>query len=76
MIYGSINQTRVPDVAARQFPTTDEFGYELMQLHLRAVCNTMRERDSIYKQAKDAHQYVAMLGPRSTKSKRWYGIYW
>lgn len=76
MIYGSFNQTSVPEVVARQIPKTEEFGYELMPLYLQAVCDTMQDRDSIYKQAKDAHLYVAMLGPRSTKNKRWYGIYW
>ena len=76
MIYGSFNQSRVPEVAARQFRETEEFGYEMVQLRLRAVCDTMQDRDSIYKQAKDAHQHVATLGPRPTENKRWYGIYW
>lgn len=76
MIYGSINKSKVPEVVAQQFPENQEFGYELMQLHLRAVCDTMQERDSIYRQAKDAHKHVAMVGPRSTEEKRWYAIYW
>jgi len=76
MIYGSFNRSKVPEKVAGHFPKTDEFGYELIQLHLRAVCDTTRDRDWIYMQAKDAHPYVATLGPRSTKNKKWYGIYW
>ena len=76
MIYGSFNRSRVPNEVAGHFPKTEEFGYELIQLCLRAVCDTMRDRDSFYMQANDAHLYVATLGPRSTKNKKWYGIYW
>jgi hypothetical protein len=76
MIYGSFKGSKVPEKVAGHFPKTEEFGYELIQLHLRAVCDTMQDRDSIYMQAKDAHPYVATLGPRLTKNKKWYGIYW
>lgn len=76
MIYGSINKTRVPKIVAQQFPKSEEFGYELMQLRLRVVCDTMQERDSVYEQATDAHLYVATIGPRSTENGGWYGIYW
>jgi len=76
MIYGSLTKTKVPEVVARQFPENQEFGYELMQLRLRAVCDPLQERDSLYRQAKDAHTHVAMIGPQLTRDKRWYGIYW
>jgi hypothetical protein len=76
MIYGSFNRSKVPETVAGHFPKTEEFGYELIQLRLRAVCDTMRDRDSIYMQATDAHLYVGRLGPRPTKKKKWYGIYW
>ena len=76
MIYGSLTKTKVPEVVAQQFPEKEEFGYELMQLRLRAVCDTLQERDSLYRQAKDAHTHVATVGPRLTQEKRWYGIYW
>ncbi len=76
MIYGSFNRSKVPEKIAKHFPKTEEFGYELIQLRLRAVCDTMRDCDSIYMQAKDAHPYIATLGPFSTRNERWYGIYW
>jgi hypothetical protein len=76
MIYGSKNQPRVPEDVGRQFPRTEQFGYEMITLRLRAVCDTMQDRDSLYTQAKDAHLHVATVGPRKTKDKRWYGIYW
>ena len=76
MIYGSFKRNKVSDEVAGHFPNTEEFGYELIQLRLRAVCDTRRDRDSIYMQANEAHLYVATLGPRSTKNKKWYGIYW
>jgi len=69
MIYGSFNQTSVPEVVARQFPITEEFGYELMPLHLRAVCDTMQDRDSIYKQARMLTRTLqcSVLAQRTTK---------
>ena len=76
MVYGLFNQSKVPEEVAQHFPKTEEFGYELIPLRLRAICDTMRDRDSIYMQAEEAHLYVATLGPRSTKNKKWYGIYW
>ena len=76
MIYGQFNRSKVPEEVSAQFPKTEQFGYELIQLHLRAICDTMQDRDSIYRQAKDARLYVATLGPRSTTNKKWYGIYW
>ena len=76
MIYGLINKTKVPEIVARQFPENQEFGYELMRLRLRAVCDTMQDRDSLYRQAKDAHSHVATVGPHSTANRKWYGIYW
>ena len=76
MIYVSSNQSRVPEEVGKQFPRTEQFGYELITLRLWAVCDTMQERDSLYKQAKDAHTHVAAVGPRRTKNKRSYGIYW
>ena len=76
MIYGSFNRTSVPEKVAKLFPRNQEFGYELINLRLQIVCDTMQDRDSVYSQAKDAHLYVAMLGPRITKNHNWYGIYW
>lgn len=76
MIYWSNNQSRVPEDVGRQFPRIGQFGYELITLRLRVVCDTTQERDSIYTQAKDAHLYVAALGPHKTKDKNWYGVYW
>ena len=76
MIYRSFNRSKVPEEVAGHFPKTEEFGYELIQLRLRAVCDTMRDRNSIYMQAKDAHLHVATLGPLSIRKKKWYGIYW
>ena len=76
MIYGSFNRSKVPQEVAGRFPKTEEFGYELIELRLRAVCDTMRDRNSICMQAKDAHSHVATLGPLSTRKKKWYGIYW
>lgn len=72
----TFNQTSVPENIADLFPRTEEFGYELMNLRLQLVCDTMQERDSIYTREKEVHLYVAMLGPRRTKDKNWYGIYW
>ena len=76
MIYRPFSQSKVPEDVAEHFPKTAEFGYELIQLRLGAVCDTMRDRDSIYREAKAAHLYVATLGPLSTKHKQWFGIYW
>ena len=76
MIYASVNLNKVPEDVMRQFPKTEQFGYELIQLKLRAICDTMQDRDSMCVQANDAHPYVAAVGPRPTKNKRWYGIYW
>jgi hypothetical protein len=76
MIYGSFNRSKIAETVAGHFPMTEEFGYELIQLRLRAVCDTMRDRDSICRQAKDAHLYVPTLGPHPAKNKKWYGIYW
>ena len=76
MVYGSFNWNKAPADVVRRFPSSEGFGYELIQLHLRAVCDTMQERDSICVQAKDAHLYVASIGPVSSKKKKWYGIYW
>ena len=76
MIYGSITQSRVPEDIGKQFPRIEQFGYELITLRLRAVCDTIQDRDSLYTQAKDAHLYVATFGPRKTQDKLWYGIYW
>lgn len=72
----TFNQTSVPENVANLFPRTEEFGYELMPLRLQLVCDTMKERDSIYMRANVVHLYVAMLGPCRTKDKNWYGIYW
>jgi len=76
MTYGSLNGRSVPEDVARLFPKTEEFGYELMKLRLQVICDSMQDRDSMYKQAKDAHLYVATLGPRRTENKAWFGIYW
>jgi hypothetical protein len=76
MIYGSVNWNKVPENVVQQFPQTERFGYELIQLSLRAVCDTVQDRDSMCVQAKCAHLYVAAVGPRTTKSQKWYGIYW
>ena len=76
MIYGSFNWNKVPENVVRCFPQTERFGYELIQLNLQAVCDTMQDRDSMYAQAKVAHAYVAAIGPRHTKNKKWYGVYW
>jgi hypothetical protein len=76
MTYGSFNQRSVPENVAKLFPKTEEFGYELMKLRLQAICDTIQDRDSIYKQAKDAHLYVATLGPRKTENRNWFGVYW
>jgi hypothetical protein len=76
MIYGSFNSSKTPKNVVRHFPKTGVFGYELVQLRLRVVCDTTQDRDSMYAQAKDAHQHVAAVGPRQTEDKKWYGIYW
>jgi hypothetical protein len=76
MIYGSFNWRKIPENVVLRFPITEQFGYELIQLSLRAVCDTIQDRDSVYTQAKDAHRYVAAVGPRPIKNRKWYGIYW
>lgn len=76
MIYGSFNWSETPENVVRHFPKTGVFGYELVQLSLRVVCDTTQDRDSMYAQARNAHQYVAAVGPRQTQDKKWYGIYW
>jgi hypothetical protein len=76
MIYASFNWSKAPEDVVRNFPRTERFGYELIQLNLRAVCDTMQDRDSMYAQATDAHPHVATVGPRPTKNRKWYGIYW
>lgn len=76
MVYGSFNWSKAPENVVRHFPETERFGYELIQLNLRAVCDTIQDRDSVYAQAKDAHMYVAAVGLRPTQNKKWYGIYW
>lgn len=76
MIYRSFDWSKVPEDVVRRFPKTERFGYELIQLQLRVVCDTTQDRDSMYTQAKDAHRYVAAIGPRRAKNRKWYGIYW
>ena len=76
MIYASFNWNQVPENIVRRFAKSERFGYELVQLSLRAVCDSIQDRDSMYSQAKDAHLYVATVGPRPARNKKWYGVYW
>ena len=76
MIYGSNYQPSVPEDIGQQFPRIEQFGYEMITLRLRVICDTLQDRDSVYTQAKDAHFHVALVGPRKTNNKNWYGVYW
>ena len=76
MTYGLLNGTKAPENVDKLFPKTKEFGYEKIKLRLRVICDSIQDKDSMYKQAKDAHLYVATLGPRRTENKSWFGIYW
>ena len=62
-IYGLDDQLRVPEDIEEQFPRIGQFGYEMITLRLRAVCDSTQDRDSMYKQAKDTHSHVGAVGP-------------
>jgi len=75
-IYGLDDQLRVPEDIEEKFPRVGQFGYEMITLRLRAVCDSTQDRDSMYKQAKDTHSHVGAVGPPQNGGEVLYGIYW